>query len=126
MSPTVILELTAEEAKTMLPVLEIQRRDLQQKLKATEAKIEKIQSALNGQQTIPQVIADKTPTGRIKRGEAEKMIYNGLALFGQKGASLHEVSKKTGVSPSSAYRSLKQMEQDGKAQKRGSLWTLVA
>lgn len=125
MLPTITLELTADEAKTMLPVLESQRRDLQQKLHATEAKIAAINSALNGQQVIPAVTANKTATGRIKKGESDKLIFNYLGSLSGKSASLREIAKATGVSSSSAYRSLKRLEGNKITQNRGSLWSLA-
>lgn len=126
-----VLKVTPDNAESFLVFLETQRRDYAAKLSATERQISDIKKALDkspGAPTSSQPVngsANKTPSGRLRRGQAEPMIENCLReLKPGTGITLGEIVKKTGVSASSAYRVLQKMKGEGRVKNHGALWML--
>ena len=125
------LEMDAQIAEQLLPILEKQRLDMQEKLSGIEAQIAKIrkglQSATSGvadSRPTPPVVAVpvKAPGGKAKKGESRKVIVECLKSLKGHGVTTKDVSDKTGTNYSTAYRILNFLKEEETVELKDDLW----
>jgi hypothetical protein len=134
---TINLELTEESARAMLPILEQQHAEMQTKLNALLKQIVRIKEGLDTPSfssligLSPQVIDRveqilKTPHGRIKKGQSQKLIADFLKNRNGSGATIKEITAEAGTVYGTTRRVLKGFQDKHKATVKDGLWAWAA
>lgn len=117
---TVTLQISRAEAAKFLPLFESRRVELASELAALDAQI----AAIKNKGTTSNGSFDK-PTAKAKYGASSGRVISYLKSDAAAiGVNIRQIAKESGTSYGTAYRTIKQLAKDGKANETDGLWTL--
>jgi hypothetical protein len=127
------LEVTEESAREMLPILERQRNDMQMRLNDLTKQIQRIRQGLGiatfneARDVTPLLISEveKTPHGRIKKGQSKVAVSQFLLKRNGTGATIKEITADTGTSYGTVRRILNELKDGNKATLDSGLWKSI-
>jgi predicted transcriptional regulator len=130
---TIHLEVTEAEAREMLDKLELEHGEILLKVHALEERMNRIKKGLGitresnimpdgDRLTIEGPSKLKTPSGRIKKGQSERIILEFLAKRNGNGATIKEITSETGTVYGTVRRVLEKLKDKSIVNEDGGLW----
>lgn len=122
-----MVELDKETIESLISEKEQRLLELDGQMASIQREVDRLKSALNGSRSNAQLsLPTKTQSGRVKRGESEKLITQYLTMQkGAGGVATKEVSESTGVTYGTAHRILNQLLEIGKVKLINGNWIWV-
>jgi len=132
------VEVTEESAPEFLTILERQRRALIDRVSALSKQIKALKqsfglgpeytrsSIIGPPNPQPIVRIEKTPHGRIKKGQSEKLVSDFLKNRNGSGATIKEITAESGTKYGTTRRILNHLKDEDRVQEKSGLWTWAA
>jgi hypothetical protein len=144
---TINLEISEDSAREMLTILQRKQADAQSKADAYGVEIRKIKKGLGmvappppkpiatrasvaTESSPPSIvrsegtagIIEKTPTGKIKKGQSKQIVLNFLKSKNGAGATIKGISSETGTNYGTVRRVLADLKDEMVINEDGGLW----